>query len=45
MKHKNPNIKPNRNKALKFAGLLSKSEAKILTAIINKEFSKIEGKW
>jgi hypothetical protein len=37
--------KPNRDKVIKFAGLLSKAEAKKMTSSTSKEFSKIEGEW
>ena len=32
-------IKPNRDKVLKFAGILNKTEAKKIMSIINKEFN------
>lgn len=38
-------LKPNRHKVLKFAGMLTKAEAKRISANVNDAFNKIEGEW
>ena len=45
IKQTDSHIKPNREKVIKFAGLLKKEEAKKMMTAVNKEFSKIEGEW
>jgi hypothetical protein len=45
IKQADSHVKPNRNKVIKFAGMLNATQSKKLRSAINKEFSKIEGEW
>jgi len=45
VKKTDSSLQPNRDKVLKFAGILSKSDAKKITKSINDTFNQIEGEW
>ena len=45
VKHSDAGTKPNRERVLKFAGTLTKAEAKRISEKVNEAFNQIEGEW
>jgi hypothetical protein len=45
VKQTDADIKPNRDKVLKFAGILTDDEARKISKAINNAFNQIEGEW